>query len=381
MSQRVFIMDTTLRDGEQSPGASMTPAAKLRVAKQLARLGVDIIEAGFPAASRGDFEAVQAIAREVSGPAIMALARCNPGDIERAVAAVAPAARPAVHVFISTSDLHMEHKLKMTRSQVLDRVRRSVEQARAHVRHVQFSAEDASRSDRDFLVQVFQTAVDAGSTVINIPDTVGYATPWDYGALIGYLEANVRRSVDVVLSAHCHDDLGMAVTNSLAAVKAGARQVECTVNGIGERAGNAALEEVVMAMRTRPDVFPFETGVDTRELGPTSRMVVEATGITVQANKAIVGGNAFAHESGIHQDGVLKNRMTYEIMRPADVGASDERMLVLGKHSGRHAVRKRLETLGYQVDDGIVDRVFKAFKALADERKEIGDADLRMLMA
>jgi 2-isopropylmalate synthase len=378
---RVLIFDTTLRDGEQSPGCSMNLNEKLTLARQLARLGVDIIEAGFPIASEGDLESVKAIAREVREPVICALARTSRADIEHAQEALAPAARPRIHTFIATSDIHLEHKLRMTRAQVLEEVDRAVRQARGHVDDVEFSAEDATRSDWDFLVQVFGVAVEAGARTLNVPDTVGYTTPSEYFELIQFLRAQVPGADEVVFSLHCHDDLGLAVANSLAAIRAGARQVECTVNGIGERAGNTAMEEVVMALKTRRDVFGgADTGIVTAEIYPTSRLLSSIIGVPVQPNKAIVGDNAFAHEAGIHQDGVLKNKMTYEIMTPQSIGRPSNE-LVLGKHSGRHAFRDRLRELGFELDGDELETAFKRFKALADKKKTVYNEDLEAIAA
>ncbi len=376
---RVLIFDTTLRDGEQSPGCSMNQNEKLGLARQLAKLGVDIIEAGFPIASEGDLESVKAIATSVREPVICALARTSPADVEHALEALAPAARPRIHTFIATSDIHLEHKLRKTREQVLEEVDRAVRQARRHVDDVEFSAEDATRSDWDFLVQVFSVALEAGASTLNVPDTVGYTTPVEYYELIRFLREQIPDSERAVFSLHCHDDLGLAVANSLAAIRAGARQVECTVNGIGERAGNTAMEEVVMALKTRPDVYGgADTGVVTTEIYPTSRLLSSITGVPVQPNKAIVGDNAFAHEAGIHQDGVLKNKMTYEIMTPESIGrASNE--LVLGKHSGRHALRERLQELGFDLEGDEFEAAFRRFKALADKKKSIYTEDLEAI--
>ena len=379
-AERVLIFDTTLRDGEQSPGCSMNRQEKLALARQLAALGVDIIEAGFPIASEGDLESVKAISLAGREPVICALSRTSRGDIEHALEALDPAARPRVHVFIATSDLHLEHKLRMTREQVIEEVDRAVRSARAHVDDVEFSAEDATRSDWDYLVEVFDVAVAAGASTLNVPDTVGYTTPSEYFDLIQFLKRHVQGADDVIFSLHCHDDLGLAVANSLAAIRAGARQVECTVNGIGERAGNTAMEEVVMALKTRPDTFGgLDTGIVTTEIWPTSRLLSSITGVPVQPNKAIVGENAFAHEAGIHQDGVLKNTLTYEIMTPQSIGrASNE--LVLGKHSGRHALSERLGELGFDVSGDAFERVFRRFKALADAKKTIFNEDLEALV-
>jgi len=380
---RVIVFDTTLRDGEQSPGATLTAEEKLEVADALVALRVDVIEAGFPAASPGDFEAVRNIARRTrgSGVTIAGLARANRGDIERAAQAVLETDRPRIHTFIATSDIHLKHKLRMTREQVLERVRDSVAFARSFVEDVEFSCEDATRSDWDFMVQVFNAAVEAGATTLNIPDTVGYTTPVEYTELIEYLKANIHRSDEVILSVHCHDDLGMATANTLSAVRAGARQVEVTMNGIGERAGNTSLEEVVMALATRSEQFGgAHTRIETQRLVPTSRLVSGLTGIDVQVNKAIVGANAFAHEAGIHQDGVLKERTTYEIMDPADVGWEGTK-LVLGKHSGRAGFRNALKDLGLVLDEDKVQRVYERFLELADRKKNVTGADIVALVA
>ena len=386
----VRIFDTTLRDGEQSPGATMTSAEKLEIARALARLGVDAIEAGFPAASPDDLSAVKAIAerigaRPVEGradaepPIICGLARATQRDIERAWEAVQPAKRPRIHTFLATSHLHMKHKLRMSRTDVLDRVRDMVGLAKSLCPDVEFSPEDAGRSEPEFLHEVLARAIAAGATTLNIPDTVGYTTPDEFGALIRGIRDNVPGVDDVVLSVHCHDDLGLATANSLAGILAGARQAECTINGLGERAGNASLEEIVMALVTRSAKFGLRTGIDTTQLVRLSRLVSTVTGMVVPANKAIVGANAFAHESGIHQDGMLKNQQTYEIIRPETVGATQTR-LVLGKHSGRAALSARLNELGYAFDEPALDRVFARFKALADRRKSVADADLEALV-
>jgi 2-isopropylmalate synthase len=376
---RVLIFDTTLRDGEQSPGCSMTQPEKLRVARALAELGVDVIEAGFPAASRGDWEAVNAVAREIHGPVICGLARCNPEDIELAAKALKDAPRRRLHVFLATSAIHREFKLNMAQDEIVRRAVEGVKLARALCDDVEFSPEDASRTELDFLAQVVEAAVDAGATTINIPDTVGYTVPDEFGELFRYLRRHVRGIDKVTLSVHCHDDLGMAVANSLTAVVAGARQIECTINGIGERAGNCALEEVVMALRTRAQFFNLKTGVDTRRLYPTSRLVANITGQSIPRNKAVIGENAFAHESGIHQHGMLKHHSTYEIMRPEDVGMARSN-LVLGKHSGRHAFRERVRELGFELDDIELNRVFEDFKSLADKKKELFDGDIEALV-
>jgi 2-isopropylmalate synthase len=375
---RLIIFDTTLRDGEQSPGASMNLSEKLEVAQALKDLGVDIIEAGFPIASPGDFEAVQAIARQVEGPVICGLARCNPDDIDRAWEALREARRPRIHVFLATSAIHREFKLHMAKEEIIRRAIDGVRRAKGYCEDIEFSPEDASRTEFDFLAEVVERAIEAGATTVNIPDTVGYAVPSQYAAAIGHLKQHVRGIDKVVISVHCHNDLGLAVANSLAALKEGARQVECTINGLGERAGNCAMEEVVMAVKTRGDCYGLETAINTRRLCPTSRLVAHVTGIAVQRNKAIVGQNAFAHEAGIHQDGMLKERTTYEIMRPEDVGLA-QTQLVLGKHSGRHALRERVVALGYHLDDTQLQEVFEKFKVLADRKKVIYDADIEAL--
>jgi 2-isopropylmalate synthase len=375
---RLIIFDTTLRDGEQSPGASMNLAEKLQVAHALRELGVDIIEAGFPIASPGDFEAVQAIARQVEGPVICGLARCNRDDIDRAWEALSDAPRARIHVFLATSAIHREFKLKMAKDEILRRAVEGVCRAKEYCEDVEFSPEDAARTELDFLAEVVERAIEAGATTVNIPDTVGYAVPEQYAAAIRHLKKSVRGIDSVVISVHCHDDLGMAVANSLAALREGARQVECTINGIGERAGNCALEEIVMAVRTRGDYFGLASGIATKKLYPTSRLVAHVTGIQVQRNKAVVGQNAFAHEAGIHQDGMLKERSTYEIMNPEDVGLPRTE-LVLGKHSGRHALRQRIQELGYHLEEEQLDKVFAQFKVLADRKKNIYDADIEAL--
>lgn len=376
--QSLIIFDTTLRDGEQSPGASMNLAEKLEIAHALTDLGVDIIEAGFPIASPGDFESVQTIARQVQGPVICGLARCSPDDIDRAWEAVQESERPRIHVFLATSAIHREFKLRMAKEEIVRRAVEGVERAKSYCDDIEFSPEDAARTELDFLAEVVERVIEAGATTVNIPDTVGYAVPSQYAAAIRHLKQSVRGIDKVVISVHCHNDLGLAVANSLAAVAEGARQIECTINGLGERAGNCALEEIVMAIRTRRDYFKLDTNINTRRLCPTSRLVAHVTGIQVQRNKAIVGQNAFAHEAGIHQDGLLKERTTYEIMNPEDVGMLRTE-LVLGKHSGRHALRQRVRDLGYHLDDSQMQRVFDGFKALADRKKEIYDADIEAL--
>ncbi|QDU63817.1 2-isopropylmalate synthase [Planctomycetes bacterium Pan216] len=377
--ENVIIFDTTLRDGEQSPGASMNTAEKLEVAHALADLNVDVIEAGFPIASPGDYEAVKLIADEIKGPSICGLARCNDKDIDRALDAVKGAERPRVHVFLATSAIHREFKLRMAKEEIIRRAVEGVKRARNGCDDVEFSPEDAGRTEHEFLGQVVEAAIEAGARTINIPDTVGYNTPDEFAEIIRYLKGNVPNIDQAILSVHCHNDLGLAVANSLAAVQQGARQVECTINGIGERAGNASLEELVMALTTRGDRLGTKTNIKTKRLYPTSRLVSNITGMHVQRNKAIVGRNAFAHESGIHQDGMLKERTTYEIMRPEDVGISQTE-LVLGKHSGRHALRKRIEELGYHLAEAQLDKIFSDFKVLCDKKKEIFDADVEALI-
>jgi 2-isopropylmalate synthase len=375
---RVLIFDTTLRDGEQSPGASMNLAEKLEIAHALEDLGVDIIEAGFPIASPGDFEAVQTIAREVRKSSICGLARCSEADIDRAGEALRDAAKPRIHVFMSTSDIHIEHQLRSTRAKVLERVREMVRRAKSLCEDIEFSPMDATRSDISYMHEVLAAAIEEGATTLNIPDTVGYALPEEYHALIAGIKKNVKGADKVVLSTHTHDDLGLAVANALAGLRGGARQCECTINGIGERAGNSALEEIVMALKTRPDFFNLHTGIHTKLLVPTSRKLANVTGLAVPRNKAIVGQNAFAHESGIHQDGMLKHRRTYEIMNPEDVGLPKTE-IVLGKHSGRHALRQRVQELGYHLDEEQFQKVFDAFKILADRKKTVYDADVEAL--
>jgi 2-isopropylmalate synthase len=374
-ANRLIIFDTTLRDGEQAPGFSMRIDEKLKLARQLATLGVDVIEAGFPIASEADAEAVHTIAGQVRGPIIAGLARCNPADIDRAGEALQPAPRRRIHVFIATSDLHLERKLRMTREACLDAAVAAIHRARRYTDDVQFSAEDATRSDIDFLSRVIQEVISAGCTTVNLPDTVGYSTPDEIGAFFRTILAKVPNAGHATFSAHCHDDLGLAVANTLAAVTNGARQVECTVNGIGERAGNASLEEIVMATRVRADLLPFTTDINPREIFPSSQMLTAVTGEAVQANKAIVGRNAFAHEAGIHQDGMLKDRRTYEIMRPEEVGVP-QATLVLGKHSGRHAVQRRCEELGTPLERHELETVYWAIMAIADREKVVNDRDL-----
>ncbi|MGK0483912.1 MAG: 2-isopropylmalate synthase [Planctomycetota bacterium] len=377
--QTLQIFDTTLRDGEQAPGFTMRMGEKLQLARALASMGVDVIEAGFPAASPDDFRAVQTIARSIQGPIIAGLARCTDTDIDAAWDALKDAQRPRLHVFLATSAIHREHKLKLAKDEIIKRTRAGVERARSHCADVEFSPEDASRTEREFLGEVIAEAIRAGATTINVPDTVGYTTPQEFEDLFRWISAEVPGANEITLSSHCHDDLGLAVANSLAAVRGGARQVECTLNGIGERAGNAALEEIVMAINVRPEEYGVTTAIDTKKLVAASRLLSRITGIAVPPNKAIVGKNAFAHEAGIHQHGMLEHASTYEIMTPESVGFDGERF-VLGKHSGRHALRSRLETLGHTVPDEEFKAVFTAFKDLADRKREILDADLEVLL-
>ncbi|MDQ4132499.1 MAG: 2-isopropylmalate synthase [Actinomycetota bacterium] len=378
-ADRLIVFDTTLRDGEQSPGIALDMVEKLEIAEQLARLGVDYVEAGFPVASQGDFEAVQAIARQVHGPVMAALSRTHVSDVDRCWDALRDADRARIHVFISTSPNHMEHMLRMTPEQVIEATRSGVARAREHTDDVEFSPQDATRTPLDFMLEVLQAAVDAGATTLNIPDTVGYGIPWDFGALIQYIRREVNG--DYITSTHCHNDLGLATANSLAGVQAGARQVEVCVNGIGERAGNAALEEIVMALKIRPDQFGgLDTRVNTEELARTSRLVSRLTGYPVQFNKAVVGRNAFAHESGIHQHGVLSERTTYEIIDAATVGQVGSQ-IVLGKHSGRHAFKDTLERIGIAISGETLDAAFVRFKELADRKVQITDADLEAIVA
>ena len=373
MTNRVYIFDTTLRDGEQSPGCSMNVPEKLRMAKKLVELNVDVLEAGFPIASEGDFEAVEKVSREFSWASVAALARSCTLDVERAAKALAPAKRPRIHTFIATSDIHLKFKLRKTREQVLEEAVKAVELARRYVDDVEFSAEDAARTDPAYLIEVNRAVVAAGARTVNIPDTVGYSIPEEFGALIAQNVAALGDSA--IVSVHCHDDLGLAVANSIAAVRGGARQIECTINGIGERAGNCSLEEVVMILKTRADVLPYEIGIVTEELYPASQLLTELISFGVQPNKAIVGRNAFAHEAGIHQDGYLKDKSTYEIILPQSVGVPEGK-LVLGKHSGRHALRKRLEELGYELPKQGLEVVYQRFIALADRKKGVLDEEI-----
>lgn len=378
-NNRVIIFDTTLRDGEQSPGATLNIEEKVEVAKQLARLGVDVIEAGFPISSDGDFEAVQRIAREVRGPIIAGLARARIQDVDRAWEALKEAEHPRIHVFISSSDVHLKHLFKLTRAEAVVQAREMVAHAKKYCDDIEFSAQDATRSDLDYMCQMLEAAISAGATTVNMPDTVGYTTPDEYERMVLTVLTKVPNIRQAIISVHCHNDLGMAVANSLTALKAGARQVECTINGIGERAGNAALEEIVMALDTRKDFYGLHTNVDTSQILRTSRMVSTFTGIVVQPNKAVVGSNAFAHESGIHQDGILKERSTYEIMDGKTIG-SEGTDLVLGKHSGRHAFRKKLEELGYTLNQEDLNLAFFQFKQLCDKKKVVTDRDLEALI-
>jgi 2-isopropylmalate synthase len=377
--ERVIIFDTTLRDGEQSPGCSMNVQEKLRLARQLDRLGVDVIEAGFPIASQGDFDAVQAVATVVRRPIVAGLARACAADIERAWQALQGAAHPRIHIFLATSDIHLKYKLRISRQECLEQARSAVKLAKTLCKDVEFSPEDATRTDPAFLCQVLEAVVEAGATTLNIPDTVGHTVPTEFGELITTIRNNVRGIEKVTISAHCHNDLGLAVANTLAAVAAGARQVECSINGIGERAGNASLEEIVMTMRVRPDRYAYDTGVDAQQLFASSHLLSEITGVAVQPNKAIIGRNAFAHEAGIHQDGMLKNPLTYEIMTPQSVGAPNS-LLVLGKHSGRHALGLRCEQLGHTFDRRELDEIYRRFVVLADKIKVVEDHHLVQLI-
>jgi 2-isopropylmalate synthase len=379
MGEFIKILDTTLRDGEQSPGATMNVAEKVRIAEQLEKLNVDIIEAGFPISSEGDFQAVRAIARTIKRSTVAALARANPKDIDRAWEAVKGAKFPCLHTFISTSNIHLKHQLKKSKEEVIRIAAQSVARARRHTPNIEFSAMDATRSDVEFLIAIFEAAIRAGATTINIPDTVGYAIPSEFGELIRTIREKVRGVEKITLSVHCHNDLGLAVANSVAAVQNGARQVECTINGIGERAGNTSLEEVVMALRTRNDLLHFQTRLNSKHIFTTSRLVSKITGMVVQPNKAVVGANAFAHQSGIHQNGVLKEKLTYEIMTPESVGITKS-SIVLGKLSGRHAFKERLKDLGYRLSDSDLERAFSRFKQLADKKRDIFDEDIESIV-
>ena len=378
--ERIRIFDTTLRDGEQSPGFSMNINEKIRMARQLEKLGVDVIEAGFPIASQGDFEAVSQIAQAVSGAQVAGLARANERDIDRAWEAIRTARLPRIHTFISTSDIHLTHQLRKSREEVLAMTVAAVRRAKSYTDNVEFSAMDATRSDWDYLCRVVEAAIDAGATTVNIPDTVGYAVPSEFGALIAYVKENVPAIDSAVISVHCHNDLGLATANAIAAVQNGARQIECTINGIGERAGNTSLEEAVMILYTRKEHMKLATGIRTTELYATSRLLTRITGVAVQPNKAIVGANAFAHESGIHTDGLLKDKITYEIMTPESVGVIKS-SLVLGKHSGRHAMKDELQKRGYELSDDTVNKIFERFKDLADKKKDLYDEDLETIVA
>ncbi|MBL7071932.1 MAG: 2-isopropylmalate synthase [Candidatus Omnitrophica bacterium] len=376
---KVIIFDTTLRDGEQSPGASLTADGKLEIAHQLARLKADIIEAGFPVSSKGDFDAVKAVAKNIKGPVICGLARCVKNDIDVAYGAVRYAKKPRIHVFLATSKIHMKYKLKKAEDEIVRLAVWGVKYARKYVDDIEFSPEDASRTEREFLYRVVEAAIDAGAKTVNIPDTVGYAIPSEFGSLIRGIRENVPNIDKCVLSVHCHNDLGLGVSNSIAAMQNGARQIECTINGLGERAGNASLEEIVMAVKTRKDIFDLDTRIKTQELYKASQLVSRLTGIIVQPNKAIVGANAFSHEAGIHQDGILKRRATYEILKPSDVGV-DKSRLVLGKHSGRHAFKDRLKKLGFRLNEKEINQAFGEFKILADKKKEVFDEDLAAIV-
>ncbi len=378
----IRIFDTTLRDGEQSPGASLNHHEKMEIARQLEALGVDIIEAGFPITSQGDFDAVRAIGQEIERATVAGLARCVPRDIDRAGEALKDAHHPRIHVFCATSKIHLEHKLRKPFEKIKEIAGQCVAQAREYVEDVEFSPEDGSRTELNYLVDITATAIEHGATTINIPDTVGYAVPEEYGRIFSYVRKQLPEIDEkgIVLSTHCHNDLGLAVSNSLAAMRHGARQIECTINGIGERAGNAALEEIIMALRTRRDYFQqFTTRIDTKKIYPTSRMVANLTGLDVQRNKAVVGENAFAHEAGIHQDGMLKNRSTYEIMDPSDIGVPESK-LVLGKHSGHHALKQRIKDLGYRIDEETLHKVYDEFKTLADKKKDVYDEDIEAIL-
>lgn len=379
MQDKVIIFDTTLRDGEQSPGASMNTPEKLRVAAQLEKLGVNVIEAGFPAASQGDFEAVSQIAAKMKTVEVAGLCRASRKDIDRAWEAIRHAAVPRIHTFIATSDIHITYKLNMTRDEVVEKAVTAVKYAGKFTSNIEFSAEDGFRTDRDFLCNIFQAVIEAGATTVNLPDTVGYAIPGEFGNTVKYVIEHTPNIDRAVLSVHCHNDLGLATANTLAAIRAGARQAEVTINGIGERAGNTSLEEVVMALKTRADYLPGTTDVDTTQICPTSRLVSMITGIMVQPNKAVVGANAFAHEAGIHQDGMLKHPSTYEIMKPETVGLT-RTQLVLGKHSGRHALRARLQEMGYELEEDQLNVIFTRFKELADKKKQVLDEDLEALV-
>jgi 2-isopropylmalate synthase len=379
MADRVLLFDTTLRDGEQSPGNTMNTLEKIRVARQLEALGVDIIEAGFPIASEGDFDAVRQIAETIKNSEVAGLARANDEDIDRAWEAIKVAKMPRIHTFISTSDIHLKHQFRKNKEEILKLAVKAVKRAKKYTDNVEFSAMDATRSDWDYLCKVFAAVIEAGATTLNVPDTVGYTVPDEFGNLIHYIKTNVPNISKAIISVHCHNDLGLAVANSIAAIRNGARQVECTINGIGERAGNASLEEIAMILRTRKDSFAIDTRIKTEKIYPTSRLITSITGVPVQPNKAIVGANAFAHESGIHQDGLLKSKITYEIMTPESVGIPKS-SLVLGKHSGRHAFRERIIEMGYSLEDKELNLAFKRFKTLSDMKKDIYNEDIEMII-
>jgi len=379
MADRIFLFDTTLRDGEQSPGNTMNTPEKLRVARQLEALGVDIIEAGFPIASEGDFDAVRLIAESIKNSEVAGLARANDEDIDRAWEAIKVAKMPRIHTFISTSDIHLKHQFRKNKDEILKIAVKAVKRAKKYTDNVEFSAMDATRSDWGYLCKVFAAVIDAGAVTLNVPDTVGYAVPDEFGRLIHYIKTNVPNISKAIISVHCHNDLGLAVANSIAAIQNGARQIECTINGIGERAGNASLEEIAMILRTRKDIFSAQTRINTEKIYPTSRLITSITGVSVQPNKAIVGANAFAHESGIHQDGLLKSKITYEIMTPESVGIPKS-SFVLGKHSGRHAFRERIIEMGYSLEDKELNLTFKRFKTLSDVKKDIYNEDIEMII-
>jgi len=379
MADRVLLFDTTLRDGEQSPGNTMNTPEKLRVARQLEALGVDIIEAGFPIASEGDFDAVRLIAETIKNSEVAGLARANNEDIDRAWEAIKVAKKPRIHTFISTSDIHLKHQFKKNKDEILELAVKAVKRAKRYTDNVEFSAMDATRSDWDYLCKVFEAVIDAGAITLNVPDTVGYAVPDEFGNLIRYIMTNVPNISKAIISVHCHNDLGLAVANSIAAIRNGARQIECTINGIGERAGNASLEEIAMILKTRKDLFGLDTRIKTEKIYPTSRLITSITGVPVQPNKAIVGANAFAHESGIHQDGLLKSKITYEIMTPESVGIPKS-SLILGKHSGRHAFRERIIEMGYSLEDKELNLAFKRFKSLSDMKKDVYNEDIEMII-
>ncbi len=379
--KKIVIFDTTLRDGEQSPGVSLNSEEKLQIARQLQKMGVDVIEAGFPATSKGDKKSVERIAREIRGVQIAALARAKKSDIDIAWQAIECGSNPRIHVFLATSDIHLKEKLKISRGEALIRIKEAIEYAGRHTNNIEFSAEDASRSDLDFVCRAFEVAIQAGATVVNFPDTVGYATPDDMRRMIEYIKKYTSNIAEAILSVHCHNDLGLANANALAAIQAGARQVECTVNGIGERAGNTAVEELIMAIYARRDIYSFEHNIQTKEIAPTSRLVSHLTGMSIQPNKAIVGANAFRHESGVHQDGILKNPLTYEIIDPEVVGRGRSNKICLGKHSGRKALKVILESMGYELDVNELDKVFNKVKELADKKQEIFPEDLEAIVA